>query len=62
MHAGSLGSALNVSFIYPGAEAFKKDLKNVEAHLLDAGHFALAGLEEVFAGLIQRFLAANLKQ
>ena len=52
----------DVSFIYPGAEAFKKDVKNVEVHLLDAGHFALAGLEEVFAGLIHRFLAANLGQ
>lgn len=25
----------------PGAEAFTKDLKNAEVHLLDAGHFAL---------------------
>lgn len=50
----------DVSFIPPGAEAFKRDVKTVEVHLLDAGHFALAGLEEVFAGFMHRFLAAHL--
>jgi len=29
------------SFVYQGAEAFKKDDKNVEVHLLDGGHFVL---------------------
>lgn len=29
------------SFIYPGAEAFKKDDPNAEIHLLDGGHFVL---------------------
>lgn len=29
------------SFIYPGAEAFKKDDPNAEVHLLDGGHFVL---------------------
>lgn len=52
----------DVSFIPPGAEAFQKDVPNAEVHLLDAGHFALAGMEEVFAGLIRRFLVANLGQ
>ena len=47
-------------FIPPGAEAFKRDVKMLEVHLLDAGHFALAGLEEVFAGFIHRFLGAHL--
>lgn len=28
-------------FIAPGAEAYRKDVKNVEIHYLDAGHFAL---------------------
>ena len=30
-------------FIFPaeGAVAYKQDLKNVETHLLDTGHFAL---------------------
>lgn len=50
----------DVSFIYPGAEAFKKDVPRAEVHLLDAGHFALAGLEDVFAALMHRFLAAHV--
>ena len=50
----------DISFIPPGAEAFKRDVKGAEVHLLDAGHFALAGMEEVFAGFIHRFLAAHL--
>lgn len=29
------------SFIYPGANAFKKDDPNAEVHLLDGGHFVL---------------------
>ena len=52
----------DVSFIPAGAEAFKRDVRKVEVHLLDAGHFALEGLEEVFAGLIRRFLAAHLER
>ena len=51
----------DVSFIPAGAEAFKRDVKTLEVHLLDAGHFALTGLEEVFAGLIRRFLTAHLQ-
>lgn len=50
----------DVSFIPAGAEAFKRDVPNAEVHLLDAGHLALVGLEEVFAGLIRRFLDAHL--
>ena len=53
----------DISFIPPGAEAFKRDIKRtVEVHLIDAGHFALAGMEEVLAGLIHRFLAAHLER
>ena len=50
----------DVSFIPEGALAFKRDVKGAEVHLLDAGHFALAGLEDVFAGLIRRFLAVHV--
>ena len=50
----------DVSFIPPGAEAFKRDVTTVEVHLLDAGHFALAGLEEVFASFIHSFLTTYL--
>jgi pimeloyl-ACP methyl ester carboxylesterase len=31
----------DVAFIQAGAEAYKKDAKDVEVHLLDAGHFTL---------------------
>lgn len=31
----------DVAFIQAGAEAYQKDAKDTEVHLLDAGHFAL---------------------
>lgn len=43
-------------FIPPGAEAFKKDVKKLEVHLLDAPHFALETIEGHFAKLITDFL------
>jgi pimeloyl-ACP methyl ester carboxylesterase len=50
----------DVSFIPAGAEAFRKDVPDAEVHLLEGGHFALAGLEETFADLISDFLARKL--
>lgn len=44
------------AFIYPGAEAFKKDLPNAEVHLLDAGHFALETARWEIAKLMLGFL------
>jgi pimeloyl-ACP methyl ester carboxylesterase len=46
-------------FVPPGAEAFKRDVKNVEVHLLDAPHFAIETREKLFAGLILGFLKKN---
>ena len=43
-------------FVPPGAEAFKRDVPGAEVHLVEAGHFALEGLEKAFAGLILEFL------
>jgi len=45
-------------FIFPaeGAAPYKRDLKNVETHLLDTGHFALETHGEEIAGRIQAFL------
>ncbi|KRK65190.1 alpha beta fold family hydrolase [Companilactobacillus tucceti DSM 20183] len=43
------------SFIYPGAEAFKKDDKNVEVDLVDSGHFALETHAKVIASMIKSF-------
>ncbi|WP_342349387.1 alpha/beta hydrolase [uncultured Nitrospira sp.] len=43
--------------IFPakGAHPYKRDLKNLEFHLLDTGHFALEEDGEVIAGHIRRF-------
>ncbi|KFY96538.1 hypothetical protein V500_02415 [Pseudogymnoascus sp. VKM F-4518 (FW-2643)] len=46
-------------FVPPGAEAFRKDVKNVEIHLLDAPHFAIETREKLFADLILAFLKKN---
>ena len=45
--------------IFPaeGAEPYKRDLKNIEFHLLDTGHFALEEEGDRIARLIQDFLA-----
>lgn len=46
-------------FIWPGAEAFKKDLPKAEIHALDAGHFALETKRWEVAKLIKDFLGRN---
>jgi pimeloyl-ACP methyl ester carboxylesterase len=46
-------------FAVAGAEAYRKDLKKVELHLLDAGHFALETHAAEIAGHIRRFLPAT---
>jgi pimeloyl-ACP methyl ester carboxylesterase len=49
--------------IFPsaGAEPYKKDLKNLEFRLLDAGHFALETNGAEIAGLMRAFLAKHVK-
>jgi pimeloyl-ACP methyl ester carboxylesterase len=42
-----------------GAEAFQRDLKNIEVHLLDTGHFVLDEEGEAIAAHIRRFLPAH---
>lgn len=51
-------------FIFPaeGAEPYKRDLKNLEFHLLDTGHFALEEDGEVIAGYINNFLDKQVKR
>ena len=48
--------------IFPeeGAHPYKRDLKNLEFHLLDTGHFALEEDGNVIARLIRDFLERNL--
>ncbi len=45
-------------FIFPGvgAEAFKKDVKNLEFHLYPTGHFALESFGEEISSAIRDFL------
>jgi pimeloyl-ACP methyl ester carboxylesterase len=45
-------------YIFPGsgAEAFKKDLENLEFHLFDTGHFALESHGDEIAMIISDFL------
>jgi len=48
--------------IFPaeGAHPYKRDLKNLEFHLVDTGHFALEEDGELIAGHIRRFLETHL--
>jgi len=48
-------------FIFPpeGAAPYSRDLKNLETHLLDTGHFALESHGEEIANRIETFLKKN---
>ena len=48
--------------IFPpaGAEPYKRDLKTLEYHLIDAGHFALETNGAEIAGLMREFLGKHL--
>ena len=48
-------------FIFPkeGAISYQRDLKNIEVHLLNTGHFALEEECELISELISRFLINN---
>ena len=50
--------------IFPaaGAHPYKRDLKNIEFHLLDTGHFALEEDGQQIASLIREFLRKNVKK
>ncbi|MDX2457149.1 MAG: alpha/beta hydrolase [Gammaproteobacteria bacterium] len=49
-------------FIFPaeGAHPYKRDLKNLDFHLLDTGHFALEEDGEQIAKLIRHFLSPDV--
>ncbi len=50
-------------YIFPaeGAHPYKRDLKNLDFHLLDTGHFALEEDGDVIAGHMRRFLEKHLR-
>jgi pimeloyl-ACP methyl ester carboxylesterase len=52
----------NNDFIFPadGAHPYKRDLTDLEFHLLDTGHFALEDKLDVMAPLIHDFLDRKL--
>ena len=49
-------------YIFPaeGASPYERDLKNVELHLLDTGHFALEEDGDLIARLMREFLEKNV--
>lgn len=47
-------------FVAEGAEPYKRDLKEVEIHLLDAGHFTLETNGGQIAALIREFLGRKI--
>ena len=49
-------------YIFPvsGAEAYKKDVKNLEYHLFEAGHFALESVGDEISDKIRDFLNRKL--
>ena len=51
-------------YIFPaeGAEPYKRDLEDLEYHLLDEGHFALESAGEQIAGLMRDFLERKVVQ
>jgi pimeloyl-ACP methyl ester carboxylesterase len=51
----------DVAFTVQGAEAYKRDLKSVDLHLLDTGHFALEDHGDEIAALVLRFLDAHAR-
>ena len=48
--------------IFPpeGAHPYRRDLKTVEYHLLDTGHFALEEVGDKIADLMRQFLRKNI--
>ena len=46
-------------FIPAGAEAYRKDLPNVEVQFLNTGHFAIETHAAEIATAMKRFFAAN---
>jgi pimeloyl-ACP methyl ester carboxylesterase len=50
--------------IFPpaGAEPYKRDLKTIEYHLLDAGHFALETEGDTIARLMKEFLGRHVSR
>ena len=51
----------DIIFAKEGAIPYQRDLKNIQMHLLNTGHFALEEEGDLIADLISRFLLINRK-
>ena len=51
----------DIIFTKEGAVPYQRDLKNIQIHLLNTGHFALEEECDLIADLISRFLLTNRK-
>ena len=51
----------DVIFPAEGAHPYKRDLKNVDFHLLDTGHFALEEEGDFIATKIREFMNKNVR-
>ena len=51
----------DIIFTKEGAVPYQRDLKNIQIHLLNTGHFALEEEGDLIADLISRFLLPNRK-
>lgn len=49
----------DIIFPVEGAHAYKRDLRDLEIHLIDTGHFALEEDLDLIAGYIRRFMSAH---
>ncbi|HEY9661161.1 MAG TPA: alpha/beta hydrolase [Allocoleopsis sp.] len=47
-------------FLVAGANAYRRDLQNLEVHLLDTGHFALEEEGEAIANYIRQFMLTHV--
>ena len=51
----------DIIFPKEGAIPYQRDLKNIQIHLLNTGHFALEEEGELIAELVSRFLLTSYK-
>ncbi len=51
----------NPIFIFPGAEAFKRDVPKTVVQAIDSGHFALEEEADQIAQIVLKFLASNVR-
>lgn len=51
----------DILFTQEGARAYERDLRDIEVHLLEAGHFALEEKHEEIADLIRKFYAGRVR-